>query len=99
VANHYSCSRHTLDLGQSTIELVQEAGPALGLNALKWIQGNALSAGGTGFGFSISPTFDMSLAWANDDSLKFKMKVESGIGLLRIQFEGKCGKVGKYFSR
>ncbi|MCK9426620.1 MAG: T9SS type A sorting domain-containing protein [Ignavibacteriaceae bacterium] len=82
--------------GQSTIELVEGAGPIPELNALKWVQGNEWGNGWTGGGFNISPAYDMSWSWSID-SLKFKMKVQEGTGALRMQFEGGGGKVGKVF--
>ena len=82
--------------GQSTLELVQAAGRLPELNALKWVQGNEWNNGSTGIGFNINPAFDMSWSWSFD-SLKFWMKSESGVGPVRIQFEGGNGKVGKVF--
>ena len=82
--------------GQSTLELVQAAGRLPELSALKWVQGNELNNGSTGIGFNLTPTFDMSWSWSFD-SLKFWMKAESGVGPIRVQFEGGSGKVGKVF--
>jgi len=80
--------------GESTLEFVQGMGRVPELNALKWVQGN----GWSGFGFTISPPFDMS--WSYDiDSLKFWMKAEPGVKKIRVQLEsGANGKVGKVFT-
>ncbi len=83
--------------GQSGYEIVTGAGPVANTNAIKWTQGNEWGNGWTGFGFNVSPTFNLSGAW-QVDSVKFKLKVPSGTGALRIQFEGGGGKKGTVFT-
>jgi hypothetical protein len=63
-----------------------------GTNALKWTQGNEWGNGWTGMGFTIEPPFNLAGAW-QQDSVKFKMKAEEGVGALRVQFES--GPEGK----
>jgi hypothetical protein len=54
-------------------------------------------AGWTGFGFDISPADNMTAVWASD-SVKFRMKAQSGTGALRIQFEDGTAKKGTVFT-
>ncbi|MCK9426617.1 MAG: T9SS type A sorting domain-containing protein [Ignavibacteriaceae bacterium] len=76
-----------------SLSLEENAGPVTGLSAFKWTQGDAWD----GFGWNISPTFNMSSSWATD-SLQFKMKAAEGVTPVRIQFEsGADGKVGTVF--
>jgi len=86
--------------GNSTIEIVDGAGRVPELNAIKWVQGYNPDWGGdagyTGWGFNISPAYDMSWSW-DIDSLKFWMKSEVGVDTIRVQFEGGGGKIGKRF--
>jgi hypothetical protein len=83
--------------GQSSIELAEGAGATPGTNALKWVQGNEWGNGWTGIGFTVNPTFNLAGAW-QQDSVKFKLKCDEGVGALRMQFEGGAGKVGTVFS-
>jgi hypothetical protein len=83
--------------GQSAVEVEIGAGPVPNTNAVKWVQGNEWSNGWTGFGYNVSPAFNLAVAW-QQDSLKFKMKCEEGVGALRMQFEGGGGKVGTVFT-
>ncbi len=82
--------------GQSTVEIVEGAGPVPELNAIKWVQGNEWSNGWTGIGFTISPALDMSWSWVID-TLQFKMKAEEGVGLIRIQLNSGSAKRGWIF--
>ncbi len=90
--------------GQSSVAIEANAGPLPKTNAIKWIQGNEWGNGWTGMGFDITPGFNIAGGWVKD-SLKFKMKAESGVGALRLQFEsprlgdpGQKGKIGKVFT-
>ncbi len=83
--------------GQSSIEVENGAGPLPNTNAIKWVQGNEWGNGWTGMGTTIAPPFDLGVAW-QQDSVKFKLKCEAGVGPLRIQFEGGPGKVGTVFT-
>ena len=83
--------------GQSTYEIVDSAGASAGHNAIKWIQGDEWANGWTGFGWNVSPAFNLAGAWSVD-SLKFKMKAETGVGDLRVQFEDGTAKKGLVFT-
>ncbi len=86
----------TFTWGQSTMEVVQGAGPIEGTNAIKWVQGNEWGNGWSGGGWSIDPPFNMAFTWATD-SLKFKLKAEDGVGTLRVQIEDGAAKRGMVF--
>lgn len=93
----------TFAWGQSSLDVEVGAGipDSLGnpTNALRWVQGNEWGNGWTGAGFNIGTPRNMLGSWRSNDSLKFDMKAESGVGPLRIQFEsGANGKVGLVFS-
>jgi hypothetical protein len=83
--------------GQSTIEVETGAGPIPNTNAIKWVQGNEWGSGWTGIGTTIDPPFNLAVAW-QQDSVKFKLKCQEGVGALRMQFEGGGGKVGTVFT-
>lgn len=83
--------------GQSTLSVENGAGPVPNTNAVKWVQGNEWGNGWTGMGMDVDPPFDLAVAW-QQDSVKFKLKCETGVGPLRIQFEGGGGKVGTVFT-
>jgi hypothetical protein len=83
--------------GQSNISVAKGAGTTSKANAIKWVQGNEWGNGWTGWGVDISPAFNLAGGWAKD-SLKFKMKSDTGAGPLRAQFEsGANGKKGIVF--
>jgi hypothetical protein len=84
--------------GQSSVSVEQNAGPVPNSNAVKWIQGDEYGNGWTGWGTDIDPRYNLSGAW-NKDSLKLSLKVESGVGPFRAQFEsGGDGKMGIVFT-
>src|SRR5690606_18260889 len=83
--------------GQSTVSVEQGAGPLPNTNAIKWVQGNEWGNGWTGMGATIDPPFNLSGAW-QQDSIKFKLKCDAGVGALRIQIEGGPGKKGTVFT-
>jgi hypothetical protein len=84
--------------GQSSLGVEEGAGFTPGTNALKWVQGNEWNNGWTGMGFDIVPPFNLAGAWPQD-SVKFKIKAEEGVGALRVQFEsGGDGKKGLVFA-
>ncbi|HZW38749.1 MAG TPA: T9SS type A sorting domain-containing protein [Ignavibacteriaceae bacterium] len=84
--------------GQSSISVEVGGGPGgAAPNALKWIQGNEWNNGWTGFGFDVTPGFNLAGAWVQD-SLKFQYKAETGVGPIRAQFETATAKVGKVFT-
>jgi hypothetical protein len=82
--------------GQSTLAVEEGAGATTGTNALKWVQGNEWGNGWTGMGFNL-PVSNLAGSW-QQDSVKFKMKAEDGVGNLRVQFEAGAGKVGTVFT-
>ncbi len=82
--------------GQSTLDVEESAGATAGTNALKWVQGDEWGNGWTGAGFNIDPPYNMIATWSTD-SLKFKLKAETGTGKIRMQFEDGTAKVGKDF--
>jgi hypothetical protein len=81
--------------GQSSASVEQGAGPLPKTNAIKWVQGDEWNNGWTGWGVNLYPQ-NMIGAWAKD-SLKFKMKCDTGVGDLRVQLEGN-GKRGTVFT-
>ena len=87
--------------GQSSMTVEKGAGTTPKANAIKWVQGNEWGNGWTGIGVDITPGFDIAGGWVKD-SLKFKMKADTGVGPLRVQFEspatGGNKKVGKVFT-
>ncbi|MDW7680058.1 MAG: sugar-binding protein [bacterium] len=83
--------------GQSTIEVEEGAGVIEGTNALKWVQGDEWGNGWTGMGFTIDPPYNMEFEWETD-TLKFKLKAEEGVGVLRVQLEDGTAKVGQAFT-
>jgi len=72
--------------GQSSASVVTGAGTTSNANAVRWIQGNEWGNGWTGWGVDLTPAGDLSGAW-QVDSLKFKMKCDTGVGELRVQVE------------
>jgi len=87
----------TFTWGQSTLAIEEGVGFTPGSNALKWTQGNEGGTGSTGAGFNISPGRDMTAAWGVD-SLKVKIKAESGTPAMRFQFEDGTAKRGMTFT-
>lgn len=77
--------------GSSSISVEPNAGPLPKTNAIMWTQGS----GWTGWGVDLNPV-NMSGSW-DKDSLKFKIKCESGVGALRVQLESATGKKGIVF--
>lgn len=83
--------------GQSTLELVEGGGEDPATNSLKWVLGDEWANGFTGAGWNIDPAVDRGFRWQYD-SLKFKMKAQTGTSTLRAQFEsGANGAVGYDF--
>jgi hypothetical protein len=89
---------NTWPWGQSSITVETGAGTTPKSNAIKWTQGDEYGNGWTGWGVDISPPFNLAGGWVKD-SLKIKLKAESGVGPLRAQFEsGADGKKGMVFT-
>ncbi len=76
----------------ASIVLEENAGPLPKTNALKWTQGN----GWTGAGWNVSPAINLAGSWPTD-SIKFKMKLDSAVGEIRMQLEDGTAKIGKKF--
>ena len=66
-------------------------------SAIKWTQGDEWSNGWTGWGGDIVPHANLIGAWKTD-SVKFKMKCDTGVGPLRAQFESPGCKRGIVFA-
>jgi hypothetical protein len=67
--------------GTTTVEVETGAGPVPGTNAIKWTQGE----GGMGFGFTVTPPYNLSEVWLTD-SVKFNLKAEEGVDSITIMF-------------
>lgn len=88
---------NTWSWGQSSISTEKGAGTTSKSNAIKWVQGDEWANGWTGWGVDVSPPFNLAGGWIKD-SVKFKLKAESGVGPLRVQFESANGKRGTVFT-
>jgi hypothetical protein len=83
--------------GQSAVTIEEGAGSGPQKNAIKWTQGDEWGNGWTGIGWTITPPFNLSTAWATD-SIKFKCKSESWSDTVNIAFETSGdGKMGILF--
>ena len=83
--------------GQSTVSVEKGAGTSTKANAIKWVQGDEWKNGWTGWGVDVAPPFNLAGGWVKD-SLKFKMKADTGTGAMRAQFESANGKKGVVFT-
>ena len=83
--------------GGASISTVVGAGPVPNSNALMWTMGDQYNNGWCGFGWNVSPTFNLSGGWLKD-SLKFLMKTNALGDSLRAQFESGAGKMGLIFN-
>jgi hypothetical protein len=83
--------------GNSAIETVVGAGTSAKTNALKWTQGDQWSNGWSGISAAIPAGLDLAGAWLVD-SVQFKLKCESGVGALRLQYEDGTAKMGVTFT-
>ncbi len=83
--------------GQSAISVEKGGGISAKANAIKWVQGDEWKNGWTGWGVDVNPPFNLAGGWMKD-SLKFKMKADTGVGAMRAQFESASGKKGIVFS-
>ena len=81
--------------GGASMVVVQGAGPVAQKNAIQWTQASGWSGGG----HNLSPPVNLRGSWPVD-SLKFKMKADTGAGTaIRVQFEsGANGKKGIVFT-
>jgi len=83
--------------GQSAISVDKGSSPSGKANTVKWVQGDEWNNGWTGWGVDVSPAFNLAGGWTKD-SLKFKMKADTGTGAMRAQFESANGKRGTVFT-
>ncbi len=93
--DYSSTVTNTWSWGQSSIGVEVGAGTTSKANAIKWTMGNEWGNGWSGWGFDLQTT-NMMGAWTKD-SLKFKMKAETGVDTLRVQFESANGVRGIIF--
>lgn len=82
--------------GNATVALEQNNGPFPNTNSMHWVMGDQWGSGWNGWGYNITPPFNLSGAWLVD-SLKFYMKADTGVDSMRVQFEDGNAKVGKVF--
>ncbi len=79
--------------GNASATVATGMGTSNKLNAVQWTQGDAWD----GWGVDVSPSFNLAGGWPVD-SLKFKMKADTGTGNIRAQFESTNGKRGVVFT-
>ena len=82
--------------GDASISLETGNGPFPNTNSIHWVMGDQWGSGWNGFGYNVSPVFNLSGGWPVD-SLKFYMKADTGVDSMRVQFEDGNAKVGKVF--
>ncbi len=83
--------------GASSASIETGAGTSPKLNAIKWVQGDEWGNGWTGWGVDVAPAFNLAGGWVVD-SMKFKIKADTGTGNLRVQIESATGKRGTVFA-
>jgi hypothetical protein len=83
--------------GNASMDVQTGNGPVPNTNTVHWLMGDAWSNGWNGFGWNVSPAFNLSGGWPVD-SLSFYMKADTGLVLLRVQFEDGNAQVGKSFA-
>jgi hypothetical protein len=82
--------------GNASVDLQTGNGPIPNTNTIHWLMGDQWGNGWNGFGYNVSPTFNLSGGWPVD-SLSFYLKSQTGVDTLRVQFEDGSAKVGKDF--
>jgi hypothetical protein len=83
--------------GNASLDVQQKNGPFPNTNSLHWLMGDQWANGWNGAGYNVSPAFNLSGGWPVD-SLSFYMKADTGLVLLRVQFEDGNAQVGKSFA-
>ena len=83
--------------GDSQVDLQIGNGPVPNTNSLHWLMADPWANGWTGWGYNVSPVFNLSGGWPVD-SISFYMKSDLGVPLMRVQFEDGNAKVGKVFN-
>jgi Secretion system C-terminal sorting domain len=79
--------------GNASIDVQTGNGPIPNTNSIHWLMGDAWGSGWNGFGYNVSPAFNLSGGWPVD-SLSFYMKSDTGVVKMRVQFEDGNAKVG-----
>ncbi len=77
--------------GNATIALENGNGPFANTNSYHWVEGDAWGAGWNGWGFNITPPFNLSGGWQTD-SLSFYMKADPGVDSVGVQLENPNGE-------
>jgi hypothetical protein len=72
--------------GNASADMQIGNGPVPNTNSVHWLMGDQWANGWNGFGYNVSPEFDLSGGWPVD-SLSFYMKSETGVDSMRVQFE------------
>jgi len=83
--------------GQAAVSVETGNGPFPNTNSIHWVMGDEWGSGWNGFGYNVSPLFNLSAGWLVD-SLKFYMKSDLGVDSMRVQFEDGTAKIGKVFN-
>ncbi len=83
--------------GGATVAQENKNGPFPNTNSLHWVMGDQWGNGWNGWGYNVTPPFNLSGGWPVD-SLKFYMKADTGVDSLRVQFEDGNAKVGYVFN-
>ncbi len=82
--------------GNATASVETGNGPFPNTNSIHYVMGDQWGNGWNGFGYNVSPAFNLSGGWPVD-SLKFYMKEDPGVDSMRVQFEDGNAKVYKNF--
>jgi len=78
--------------GNASADIQTGNGPVPNTNTVHWLMGDQWANGWNGFGWNVSPAFNLSGGWLVD-SLSFYMKSQTGVDSLGIQFEDGNAKV------
>ncbi len=83
--------------GNASVAQENNNGPFPNTNSLHWIMGDQWGNGWNGWGYNVTPPFNLSGGWPVD-SLSFYMKADTGVDSMRVQFEDGNAKVGYVFN-
>lgn len=89
------CSQFTW--GQASASVETGNGPFPNTNSIHWVMGDEWGSGWNGFGYNISPAFNLSGGWPVD-TLKFYMKADVGVDSMRVQFEDGTAQTALVFN-
>ena len=95
IAISSNCAPGGFTWGNSSFQVVEGAGPIQNSNAIQWIMGDQYNNGWTGFGWNVSPAFNLSGSWATD-SLKFMMKTNAVADSFRFSLRMEQEKLVMY---